>query len=67
MTGNPKRFSRQKNEPALEAFLGFIDRDMQKHPSRTASLSKADLAAAIRLTQNLKVYDADRLPEDVTF
>ena len=57
----------EENDPLLGAFLGFIDQDMKAHPSRTASLSKADVAAAIRLTKKVKVDDADRLPDDVTF
>ena len=62
-TGKPEAIE----DPAVTAFLVFLEKDMKTHPKRIAGLSKLSIAHATRLTKGVKVTDDERLPEDVSF
>ena len=56
-----------EEDPVVLAFLAFLEEDMKTHPERLVRLSKRLIDRAARLTQDVKVTDEDRLPEEVTF
>ena len=56
----------REEDPVVEAFLGFLEGDMQARPGRRSRLTKASLRRAIRLTKDVKVADDYALPGNVT-
>ena len=50
----------------ISAFLSFIEKDLMANPKRTASLTKADIAKAMRLTKDVRFSYDERIPGDVT-
>lgn len=56
-----------KDDPVIEAFLGFLAEDMQSNPKRMAPLSQAAMDRVQKLTKNVVVDDSEVLPDDITF
>jgi antitoxin PrlF len=56
----------QDEDPVVSAFLAFLEQDLKTNPGRSARLSKASVARAVRLTKGVKVSDLDVIPDDVT-
>lgn len=63
-TGAARTF---EDDPIVAAFLAFLENDMKVHPGRITRLSKRSIARALRLTRGVKVSDADRIPDNVSF
>ena len=63
----PARPAEREEDPVVEAFLSFLEHDMTVHPKRITPLSKRLVARASRLTRKVRVKDADRLPNSVSF
>jgi len=55
-----------EQDPALAAFLAFLERDMRLHPRRLAPLSKKSLKRAVELTKRVNVSDDEEIPNSVT-
>jgi antitoxin PrlF len=52
-----------EEDPVVEAFLGFLAKDLQSRPGRK---SRTSLSRAVRLTRGVKVSDDDTIPSSVT-
>jgi antitoxin PrlF len=57
----------EEEDPVLEAFLAFIDRDMREHPERIRPLSRELIAEAEELVEGMEVNWDEDLGDDVTF
>ncbi len=57
----------ESDDPVVEAFLGFLAKDMQSNPKRIGPLSQAATSRARKLTKNIVVDDNEILPDDITF
>lgn len=55
-----------EQDPALAAFLAFLEMDMLSHPRRIAPLSKKSLKRAVELTKRANVSDDEEIPDSVT-
>lgn len=53
-------------DPVVEAFLGFLERDLETRPERIRPLSETRVAEAEDLTAEVTVADDEELPEDVS-
>lgn len=56
-----------EEDPVVNAFLAFLEKDMMTHPEHISGLSKRLIARGSRLTKGVKVTDDERLPEDISF
>ena len=50
----------------MDAFLSFIDREIERSPGRIKPLSATRIEEARSLTKDVKVSDDESLPDDVT-
>ena len=57
----------EREDPMVQAFLAFIERDATAHPDRISPLSSSMVARAVELTRDVVVSDDDEIPEDITF
>ena len=57
----------QQSDPALTAFLAFLERDITNAPERMVPPSAARIADAVALTDNVEVSDDDEIPDDIDF
>jgi antitoxin PrlF len=55
-----------ERDPAVLAYLAFIERDMIEHPESVSAITDEDAARMKRLTKGLKVDDGEVIPDDVT-
>ena len=55
-----------EQDPALAAFLAFLEKDMLSHPRRIVPLSKKSLKRAAELTKRAHVSDDEEIPDSVT-
>jgi hypothetical protein len=53
-------------DPVLDAFLAFLEGDMQHHPGRLEPLSAGSIALAVELTDGIDVGDDEIFPDDIT-
>lgn len=54
-----------EDDPVVDAFLSFLERDMAEHPERVGRLSETRIEEAVRLTKDVKVDDQEELPDDM--
>ncbi len=52
------------DDPIVDAFLVFLERDMQERPDRLAPLSATRIAEATALTDGVEAAEEDELPDD---
>jgi antitoxin PrlF len=50
----------------LDAFLAFLEGDMQDHPGRLEPLSAGSISRAVELTEGIAVGDDEIFPDEVT-
>jgi len=62
-----ERADDREEDPVLTAFLGLLEKDIKARPKRIRSLTKRTISRANRLTKGVKVTDANRLPDDISF
>jgi antitoxin PrlF len=55
-----------EDDPALRAFLAFLERDIINHPERLIRPSSTRTAEAIELVAGVQSSNEDELPDDVT-
>jgi antitoxin PrlF len=55
-----------ERDPAVLAYLAFLERDMIEHPELVSAITKEDVARIKRLTKGAKVDDGEIIPDDVT-
>jgi len=53
-------------DPIIDAFLGFLANDMERHPERLERLSTDSMVRAAELTAGIVVDDDEIFPNDVT-
>lgn len=53
-------------DPILDAFLAFLEGDMQHHPGRLEPLSAGSISRAVELTEGIAVGDDEIFPDDVS-
>jgi antitoxin PrlF len=54
-------------DPVVSAFLCFIEQDMLQHPEHIFPLSEEMLNKVSDLTQGVKVFDDEILPDEIGF
>ena len=52
--------------PVLDAFIAFLEGDMQDHPGRLEPLSAGSISRAVELTDGIVVGDDEVFPDEVT-
>jgi len=55
-----------EDDPMVEAWLRFIERDVIEHPERLHALTEAEATELERMVQGVVVSDDEILPDDVT-
>jgi hypothetical protein len=55
-----------ESDPALQAFLTLMERDIAEHPERLVRPSSTRIAEAVKLVGGVDSSDEDRLPDDAT-
>jgi antitoxin PrlF len=55
-----------EDDPIVEAFLSFLERDIEEHPERVGRLSETRIAEAVSLTENVAADDDEEIAGDVT-
>jgi antitoxin PrlF len=53
-------------DPMVQAYLAFLERDALAHPERITPLSRELIERAQRVTEGVSVTDAEILPDDVS-
>ena len=54
------------DDPVMDAFLSFLERDLETRPDRVRPLSEMRVAEAVDLTEGVVVTDDDVIPDDVS-
>jgi antitoxin PrlF len=54
------------DDPMVEAWLRFIERDVIQHPERLHAVTEAEAQDLERLVEGVVVRDDETLPDDVT-
>lgn len=57
----------EEADPAIAAWLSFLEADMRDSPQHLTGLAERELTALEKLVDGVVVRDDDVLPEDVTF
>ncbi len=57
--------SEADEDPMLEAFLAFLEKDVIDHPARLQSLSEGSMPLAAELTKHIEVGDDEVFPDDI--
>lgn len=58
---------RENDDPIVNAFLAFLEKDMLENPKRVSPVSEKLIAQAKDLTEGVTVSDADTIADDVGF
>jgi hypothetical protein len=54
------------DDPMIEAWLRFIERDVVRHPEQVHALTEAEAQCLERMVEGVVVRDDEILPDDVT-
>ncbi len=60
----PPDHIKEDGDPAMQAFLAFLDKDMEKHPNRVKPLDEAMIMEDLRLLEGLQVSDDETFDGD---
>ncbi len=61
-----KTVDKMENDPVLEVFLDFLDKDMRKNPSAIKPIEKSLIDRAEALTNSIECNDDDVIPDEIS-